>query len=119
MVITATANYTRMNCFPNSIRPTQFKMASTRNVQKTCDLALFTEEVQKYECLHTAFDNKFSKKYKDKNKKIPCWKAIGEKFDASPDQAEKKSGKNTRTAYGRFLNHAQALRQLFSAGGAL
>ena len=60
-------------------------MAATTNAQKGCDLALLTE-VQKYECLN----NNFSKKYKDTNKEINCWKAIGEKFDVSPVQAENK-----------------------------
>ena len=39
------------------------------------------EEVQKYDPLY----NKFSKEYRDKYKKINCWKAIGEKFDLSPE----------------------------------
>ena len=41
----------------------------------------FMEEVQKYDCLYI----KFSKEYRDKYKKINCWKTIGEKFDLFPE----------------------------------
>ena len=71
--------------------------ATTSN-KKSLDLALCMEEVQKYDCLY----NKFSTEYSHKHKKNDCWKANGEKFDLSPDQAEKKI-KNTRTANARFL----------------
>ena len=39
------------------------------------------KEVQKYDRLY----NKFSKEYREKYKKINGWKAIGEKFDLSPE----------------------------------
>ena len=71
--------------------------ATTSN-KKSLVLALFMEEVQKYDCLY----NKFSTEYRHKHKKNDCWKANREKFDLGPDQAEKKF-KNTRTAYARFL----------------
>ena len=83
---------------------TLFKMAANTNIEKVLDLALFMEDVQKYDCLH----NKFSKKHRDKYKKMNCWKAIGEKFDLSPEQAEKKI-KSTRTAYGRFLKKKKSV----------
>ena len=60
---------------------TLFKMAANTNIEKAIDLALFMEEVQKYDCLY----NKFSKEYRDKYEKINCWKVIGEKFDLSPE----------------------------------
>ena len=60
---------------------TLFKMAANTNIENAIDLALFMEEVQKYDCLY----NKFSKEYRDKYEKINCWKVIGEKFDLSPE----------------------------------
>ena len=63
---------------------TLYKMAANTNIEKGIDLlALFMEEVfiLKHDCLY----NKFSKEYRDKYKKIDCWKAIGEKFDLSPE----------------------------------
>ena len=59
-----------------------FKMASGREV----NVVFFMEEVQKYDCLY----NKYSKSYKDKYIKINCWTKIGEKFDMSAADAEKK-----------------------------
>ena len=49
-------------------------------------VVFFMEEVQKYDCLY----NKYSKSYKDKYIKINCWTKIGEKFDMSAADAEKK-----------------------------
>ena len=60
--------------------------------------ALFTEEIQKYECLY----NKLCKDYKNKFIRLNCWKKIGEKFQVTPDEAEKKY-KYIRTSYGRWL----------------
>ena len=56
-------------------------LAANTNIEKAIHLALFMEEVQKYDPLY----NKFSKEYRDNYKKINCWKAIGEKFDLSPE----------------------------------
>ena len=56
-------------------------LAANTNIKKAIHLALFMEEVQKYDRLY----NKFSKEYRDKYKKINGWKAIGEKFDLSPE----------------------------------
>ena len=71
---------------------TFFKMAANTIIEKAIDLALFMEEVQRYDCLY----NKFSKEYRDKCTKISsctclyiplkiCWNAIGEKFNLSPE----------------------------------
>ena len=43
-----------------------------------------------------SFYNKCSKSYKDKYIKINCWTKIGEKFDMSAADAEKKT-ENVRT----------------------
>ena len=61
---------------------TFFKMASVGEV----NVVFFMEVVQKYDCLY----NKYSKSYKDKYIKINCWTKIGEKFDMSAADAEKK-----------------------------
>ena len=61
---------------------TFFKMVSDREV----NVVFFMEEMQKYDCLY----NKYSKSYKDKYIKINDWKKIGEKFDMSAADAEKK-----------------------------
>ena len=50
------------------------------------NVVFFMEEMQKYDCLY----NKYSKSYKDKYIKINCWTKIGEKFDMSAADAEKK-----------------------------
>ena len=50
------------------------------------NIVFFMEEMQKYDCLY----NKYSKSYKDKYIKINCWTKIGEKFDMSAADAEKK-----------------------------
>ena len=76
----------------------EYAPATTSN-EKSLDLTLFMEEVQKYDC---RFTTKFSTECRHKHKKNDCWKANGEKFDLSPDQAEKNI-KNTRTANARFL----------------
>ena len=55
---------------------TLFKMDSNTNNEKAIDLALFMEEVQRYDCLY----NKFSKEYRDKCTKINCWNAVRQKF---------------------------------------
>ena len=68
------------------------------------NVVFFMEEVQKYDCLY----NKYSKSYKDKYIKIDCWTKIGEKFDMSAADAEKKS-KNVRTGYGRYLKKVNAI----------
>ena len=79
---------------------TFFKIASDGEV----NVVFFMEEVQKYDCLY----NKYSKSYKDKYIKINCWTKIGEKFDMSAADAEKKS-KNVRTGYGRYLKKVKAI----------
>ena len=76
-------------------------MASERG---SADVADFMEEVQKYDCLY----NKFSKNYKNKYTKMNCWRKIADKFDMSPEEAEKKF-KNIRTAYGRYLKKVKAI----------
>ena len=58
----------------------------------------FMGEVQKYDCLY----NRNSRDYKDKYKKLNVWNKVGEKFDMTPPEAEKKF-KNVRTAYGWYL----------------
>ena len=45
------------------------------------------EEVQKCDCIW----NKYSKSYRDKYIKMNCWAKIGEKFDMSAADAEKKN----------------------------
>ena len=60
---------------------TLFKMDFNTNIEKAIDLALFMEEVQRYDCLY----NKFSKEYRDKCTKINCWNAVGQKFKLSPE----------------------------------
>ena len=71
-------------------------MASSGEV----NVVFFTEEMQKYDYIY----NKDSKSYKDNCKyiKMNCWAKIGEKFDMSAADAEKKF-KNIRTGYGRYL----------------
>ena len=52
------------------------------------DTADFTEGIQKYDC----FCNEFSKDlYKNKYTKMNCWRNVADKFDMSPEDAEKKS----------------------------
>ena len=68
------------------------------------NVVFFMEEVQKYDCLY----NKYSKSYKDKYIKINCWTKIGEKFDMSAADAEKKF-KNVRTGYGRYLKKVKVI----------
>ena len=53
----------------------------------------FMEEVARYECVY----HRNSEDFKDKNKKVNCWKKIGEKFNLSAEEAEVKS-RNIRTA---------------------
>ena len=79
---------------------TFFKMASGGEV----NVVFFMEEVQKYDCLY----NKYNKSYKDKYIKINCWTKIGEKFDMSAADAEKKF-KNVRTGYRRYLKKVKAI----------
>ena len=52
---------------------TRFKMAATMRTEKSLDLPLFMEEVQKYDCPY----NELSTEYRDKHKKNNCWKATG------------------------------------------
>ena len=68
------------------------------------DKAKFMDELQKYDCLY----NKFSRDFKDKYKKMNCWKSLGEKFNVEPQEAE-AIFKNIRTAYGRFLKRRKNL----------
>ena len=62
------------------------------------------EEIQKYDCLF----NKFSRDFKDKFKKLNCWKKIGDKFGMTPQDVESRY-KNIRTAYGRFLKKSKSV----------
>ena len=41
-----------------------------------------------------------------------CWRKIADKFDMSPEEAEKKF-KNIRTAYGQYLKKVKAFSTLF------
>ena len=79
---------------------TFFKMASGGEV----NVVFFMEEAQKYDCLY----NEYTKSYKDKYIKVNCWTKIGEKFDMSAADAEKKF-KNVRTGYGRYLKKVKAI----------
>ena len=63
-------------------------MASSGEV----NVVFFMEEVEQYDCIF----NKFSKSYKDKFIKMNCWTKIGEKFDMSAADSDKKT-KNVRT----------------------
>jgi len=76
---------------------TRFKMAATMSNKKSLDLALFMEEVQKYDCLY----NKFSTEYRDKHKKNNCWKAIG-KNSTWVLKKKKKKLKTQEQAMGDF-----------------
>ena len=78
-----------------------FKMASG---SVNFNSALFMEEIQKYECLH----NELCKDYKNKFIRLNCWKKIGEKFQATPDEAEKKY-KYIHTSYGRWLKKRKSV----------
>ena len=49
-------------------------------------LLISWKEVQKCDCLH----NEFSKDYKNKYTKMNCWRNAADKFDKSPEDAEKK-----------------------------
>ena len=49
-------------------------------------MVFFMEEVQKYDCIY----NKYCKSYNDKYIEMNCWAKIGEKFDMSAADAEKK-----------------------------
>ena len=68
------------------------------------NVVFFMEEVQKYDYLY----NKYSKSYKEKYIKINCWTKIGEKFDMSAADTEKKF-KNVRNGYGRYLKKVKAI----------
>ena len=60
--------------------------------------ARFMEEVQKYDCLY----NKYSKEFKDRNKKDNAWKEVASRFeDLTPSEATKRF-KNIRSSYTRF-----------------
>ena len=57
------------------------------------------EEVQKYDCLY----NKYTKEFKDRNKKDNAWKEVASRFeDLTPSEATKRF-KNIRSSYTRFL----------------
>ena len=56
----------------------------------------------------TVFTISTEKSYKDKYIKINCWTKIGEKFDMSVADAEKKF-KNVRTGYGGYLKKVKAI----------
>ena len=64
----------------------------------------FMEEVQKYDYLY----NRNSRDYKDKYKKLNAWSEVGEKFDMTPREADKKF-KNIRNAYGRYLKKVKSI----------
>ena len=64
---------TSMHC----VRSRFSRWLANTNIERAIDLALFMEEVQKNDCLY----NKYSKEYRDKHRKINCWKAIGVQFD--------------------------------------
>ncbi|XP_048582044.1 uncharacterized protein LOC116616213 [Nematostella vectensis] len=70
-------------------------MASSSSYVSNSD---FMEEVRKCDCLY----NRYHPEYKQKEKKAECWAEIGEKFNISASDAEKRF-KNIRTSYGRFL----------------
>ena len=55
-----------------------------------------------------SFYNKYSKSYKDKYIKINCWTKIGEKFDMSAADGERKI-ENVRIGYGRYLKKVKAI----------
>ena len=64
----------------------------------------FMEEVQKYECPN----NKYSKDFKDCNKKSNAWNAVVSQFhDLSQSEAVNKL-KNIRSAYTRFLKRKKS-----------
>ena len=67
-----------------------------------CSVPSFMEELQRYECLY----NKFSKDYKAKQVRDNCWKALGERFKLTAEEAERKY-KSIRSSYGRWLRKAK------------
>ena len=75
-------------------------MASSGEV----NVVFFMEQMQKYDCIYI----KYSKSYKDKYIKMNCWAKIGEKFDMSAANAEKKI-KNIRTGYRRYLKKLKSI----------
>ena len=66
----------------------------------------FMEEVQKYECLY----NRYSKDFKDRNKKSNACNAVVSKFhDLSQSEAIRVNKfKNIRSAYTRFLKRKKS-----------
>ena len=64
------------------------------------------EEVQKYECLY----NKYSKDFKDSDKKSNAWNAVVSQFhDLSQSEAIRVNKlKNIRSAYTRFLKRKKS-----------
>ena len=57
----------------------------------SADTADFTEGIQKYE--YDCLCNEFSKDlYKIKYTKMNCWRNVADKFDMSPEDAEKSQG---------------------------
>ena len=64
----------------------------------------FLEEIRKYDCLY----NRFNKDFKNKFQKYNCWIKVGEKYDMTPEDCEKKF-RNLRTSYGRMLRKRKAI----------
>ena len=64
----------------------------------------FLAEVQLYECLY----NKYSRDFKNKYKKINCWKKVAEKVGLSAEAAEKKFT-SLRGSYTRYLRNTKSL----------
>ena len=79
-----------------------FKMAAEVESCVECSVPSFMEELQRYECLYI----KFSKDYKAKQVRDNCWKALGEKFKLTVEEAERKY-KSICSSYGRFLRKAK------------
>ena len=102
--ISQSATFTLHLCiFFDTKMADEVEMHSEEKVEEERDAANysvegFMEEVQKYPCLY----DKFSKEFKDKFKKVNSWKKIGQKFDMSAEEAEKRFN-NARTSYGRYL----------------
>ena len=68
------------------------------------NVILFMAKVQQYDCIY----NKYSKSYKDNYMEMNCWAKIGEKFNISAADADKKF-KNITTGYGRYLKKVKSI----------
>ena len=91
---------------------TLLRMAANTNIEQAIYLALFMEGVQIYYCLC----NKFSKEYREKYKKINCWKAIGEKLDLTLSMSSlsfpsSSTSKNTHN----YRKHVSSRSRRFTA----